>query len=67
MNDRAVTTPVAASESRRATSRAEKWELIERWCEHYPDDWRLLFQRDRETLEVSVPEDVWRAFDRKPA
>lgn len=56
----------SVSESRRVTSRAEKWELIERWCEHYPDDWRLLFQRvtdKTEHLEVQVPEEVWRAFD----
>jgi hypothetical protein len=52
-----------SSESRRVTSRAEKWELVERWVEHYPDDWRLLFKRGQETLEVQVPEDVWRAFD----
>jgi hypothetical protein len=51
------------SESRRTTSRAENWELIERWVERYPDDWRLLFKRDQERLEVKVPEDVWRAFD----
>jgi hypothetical protein len=44
-------------------SDATGWVLIERWCEHYPDDWRLLFKRDETTLEVSVPESVWRAFD----
>lgn len=30
---------------------------------HYPSDWRLVFKRGDETLEVSVPEEVWRAFD----
>ena len=41
----------------------DPWSLIERWCERYPHDWRLLFRRGDEVLEVSVPEEVWRAFD----
>ena len=39
------------------------WLLVERYCERYPSDWRLVFKRGGEVLEVSVPEDVWRAFD----
>lgn len=50
-------------EARNRPSDVAGWVLVERWCEHYPDDWRLLFKRDETTLEVSVPEDVWRAFD----
>ncbi len=44
--------------------RGDGWTLIERWCETYPSDWRLYFERpDGATLEVSVSEEVWRAFD----
>ena len=39
------------------------WMLVERYVEHYPDDWRLVFRRGDMTMEVSVPEEVWRAFD----
>jgi hypothetical protein len=47
------------------------WVLIERYVESYPDDFRLVFRRirnveadsDPQVLEVSVPEEVWRAFD----
>jgi hypothetical protein len=53
----------ALSEASHRPSDVKGWELVERWCEHFPDDWRLLFERDGTTLEVSVPEDVWRAFD----
>lgn len=42
------------------------WMLVERYVEHYPDDWRLVFRRGEEILEVTVPEDVWRAFDGIP-
>lgn len=41
----------------------ESWRLVERYCERYPSDWRLVFRRDDEVLEVQVPEEVWRAFD----
>lgn len=44
----------------------EQWRLAERYVERYPDDWRLLFRRGDEVLEVAVPEDVWRAFDTGP-
>lgn len=42
----------------------EGWRLVERYCERYPSDWRLVFRRDDGcTLEISVAEEVWRAFD----
>lgn len=44
-------------------SEAEQWRLVERYVKHYPDDWRLVFRRGDTVLEVTVPEDVWRAFD----
>lgn len=47
-----------------ALQHAESWRLVERYCERYPSDWRLVFKRGDEVLEVSVPEEVWRAFDR---
>jgi hypothetical protein len=46
-----------------ALSHQESWMLVERYCERYPSDWRLVFKRGDEVLEVSVPEEVWRAFD----
>jgi hypothetical protein len=46
-----------------ATSRKESWVLVERYVARYPHDWRLVFKRDDEVLEVAVPEEVWRAFD----
>lgn len=44
-------------------ARSESWVLVERYVERYPHDWRLVFRRDETTLDVSVPEEVWRAFD----
>ena len=49
--------------SRVATRRSESWVLVERYVAHYPHDWRLVFRRGNEQLEVPVPEEVWRAFD----
>jgi hypothetical protein len=49
--------------SRDLAARSESWRLVERYVERYPDDWRLVFRRGDEVLEVSVPEEVWRAFD----
>lgn len=50
------------SRTRGATRGLEQWRLVERYVERFPDDWRLLFRRGDEVLEVTVPEDVWRAF-----
>src|SRR4051794_19771206 len=42
----------------------EYWVLIERYVNTYsPPDFRLVFRRDQTILNVTVPEDVWRAFD----
>lgn len=51
------------SRMRAALRRSENWMLVERYVEHYPDDWRLVFCRGDQVLEVTVPEAVWRAFD----
>lgn len=40
------------------------WTLVERYVADYPHDWRMVFKQGDEVLEVSVPEEVWRAFDR---
>lgn len=47
-----------------ATSPPERlWMLVERYVKHYPTGWQLVFRRGDEVLEVSVDEEVWRAFD----
>ena len=40
----------------------QTWRLVERYVANYPDDWRCVFRRGNELIEISVPEDVWRAF-----
>jgi len=43
-----------------------KWVLVERVCEHYSDDWRLVFSNGgnpRKVVELSVTEEQWRVFD----
>ena len=39
------------------------WTLVERFLEHYPDDWRLVFKRGDKLVEIVVDEETWRAFD----
>lgn len=58
-------TETQTEHSQRAVPDACPWTLVERYCEHFPDDWRLIFNRadTEQTIEVSVPEEVWRAFD----
>lgn len=41
------------------------WCLVERYVAHYPGDWRLVFRRGEAVIDVPVPEEVWRAFDRE--
>lgn len=44
----------------------EGWILAERYVRRYPYNWVLIFKRKEEVLEISVPEEVWRAFDGIP-
>lgn len=43
--------------------KGENWLLIERYVRRYPYDWAMVFKRGEELLEISVPEEAWRAFD----
>lgn len=44
--------------------KTQPWHLVERYVESYvAGDFRCIFRRGDEVLEVSVPEEVWRAFD----
>lgn len=45
------------------TTLLESWRLVERYTESWPDDWRLVFRRGDDVVELSVTEEQWRAFD----
>lgn len=43
----------------------QAWVLVERYCENFAqNDWRVVLRRGDETLEFSVDEIVYRAFEK---
>lgn len=42
----------------------EGWVLVERYVNTFnPPDFRLVFKREDVILQITVPEEAWRAFD----